>query len=97
MRHHQWTAFSLQPHWLHWHEWTRYSSRQNILMQFGGLIGEVDLDGPALLAFWLGQWTHVGKGAAFGLGGYRLLASPENPDAPPQACDPWSERQSARH
>lgn len=71
----------LYPQWLHWHEWTRYSSRQDTLMQFGGLIGEFDLDGSALATFWsalwLGQWTHVGKGTAFGLGGYRLSANYE--------------------
>jgi hypothetical protein len=47
-------------------------------MQFGGLIGGLTLDGPALPdlwpAFWLGQWTHLGKGTAFGLGGYRVIA-----------------------
>ncbi|WP_295455462.1 CRISPR system precrRNA processing endoribonuclease RAMP protein Cas6 [uncultured Thiodictyon sp.] len=72
----------LQPQGLSWHEWTRYSSRQDSLMQFGGLIGELTLEGPALPdlwpAFWLGQWTHVGKGTAFGLGGYRVLAAPES-------------------
>jgi hypothetical protein len=61
---------------LHWHDWTRFSSRQNTLMEMGGLIGELDLAGPALPAvwpaLWLGQWIHVGKGTAFGLGGYRI-------------------------
>ena len=46
-------------------------------MQFGGLIGGLTLDGPALFdlwsALWLGQWTHLGKGTAFGLGGYRVI------------------------
>ena len=46
-------------------------------MQFGGLVGEVALDGPSLPelwpALWLGQWTHVGKGTAFGLGGIGSL------------------------
>jgi hypothetical protein len=68
----------LQPQGLTWHEWTRYSSRQDSLMQFGGLIGGLTLDGPALPdlwpALWLGQWTHLGKGTAFGLGGYRVVS-----------------------
>ena len=38
-------------------------------MQMGGLIGEIELTGPALAALWpglwLGQWVHVGKGTAF--------------------------------
>ncbi|WP_295405670.1 CRISPR system precrRNA processing endoribonuclease RAMP protein Cas6 [uncultured Thiocystis sp.] len=71
-------ALHLHADWLRWHEWTRYSSRQDTLMQFGGLIGEFDLAGSALAdlwpALWLGQWTHVGKDTAFGLGGYRILA-----------------------
>ncbi len=62
---------------LSWHEWTRFSSRQNTRMQMGGLIGEFVLEGGALQTFWpalwLGQWVHAGKGTSFGLGGYRLL------------------------
>jgi hypothetical protein len=61
---------------LRWHEWTRFSSRQNTLMQMGGLLGDFRLAGPTLETFWpalwLGQWVHVGKGTSFGLGGYRL-------------------------
>jgi hypothetical protein len=83
-------ALDWQPRWLRWHEWTRYSSRQNTLMQFGGLIGEIDLAGPALgacwPALWLGQWIHVGKGTAFGLGGYRVDARADPVGAPSQAC-----------
>ncbi|MCF7992153.1 MAG: CRISPR system precrRNA processing endoribonuclease RAMP protein Cas6 [Thiohalocapsa sp.] len=66
----------LHADWLRWYEWTRYSSRQDTLMQFGGLIGELSLAGPGVAelwpALWLGQWTHIGKGTAFGLGGYRV-------------------------
>ena len=76
-------ALRLRPRGLRWHDWTRYSSRQDTLMQMGGLIGEIDLEGPALAgvwpALWLGQWTHVGKGTAFGLGGYRVGAPGEGP------------------
>ncbi len=61
---------------LDWHDWTRYSSRQDALIQMGGLVGEIDLVGAGLEPFWsylwLGQWTHAGKGAVMGLGGYRL-------------------------
>jgi hypothetical protein len=46
--------------------------------QLGGLIGELTIQGPALVelwpVLWFGQWTHVGKGTAFGLGAYRLDA-----------------------
>ena len=60
---------------LRWHDWTRYSSRQNRKMQLGGLIGSVRYAGhleefiPFLA---LGAFLHVGKNATFGLGKYRL-------------------------
>jgi hypothetical protein len=61
---------------LRWHEWTRYSSRQQTSMQMGGLLGQIELGGDGLPALWpllrLGQWTHLGKGTSFGLGRYRL-------------------------
>ncbi|HYN79577.1 MAG TPA: CRISPR system precrRNA processing endoribonuclease RAMP protein Cas6 [Lamprocystis sp. (in: g-proteobacteria)] len=61
---------------LRWHDWTRYSSRQHTLMQLGGLLGDLTIEGPALPdlwpVLWVGQWTHIGKGTAFGLGAYRL-------------------------
>ena len=61
---------------LRWQDWTRFSSRQDALIQMGGLVGELELDYTGLEPFWpylwLGQWTHTGKGAVMGLGGYRI-------------------------
>ncbi len=61
---------------LRWHDWVRYSSRQDALIQMGGLVGEIELAGAGLEPFWpylwLGQWTHAGKGAVMGLGRYRI-------------------------
>ena len=60
---------------LQWRDWTRYSSRQQQQMDLGGVIGRWKLTGdlaPFLHFLHLGQWLHVGKEAAFGLGGYRL-------------------------
>ena len=61
---------------LRWQEWTRHSSRQNELLQMGGLLGRFDLAGPEIGPFWpclwLGQWTHAGKGCSMGLGRYVL-------------------------
>ena len=61
-----------------WRDWTRYSSRQQQKMALGGVVGEWTLEGP-LAPFFpyldLGQWLHVGKEAAFGLGRYRLAGS----------------------
>ncbi|MCC7414060.1 MAG: CRISPR system precrRNA processing endoribonuclease RAMP protein Cas6 [Gammaproteobacteria bacterium] len=74
---------------LRWHDWTRYSSRQQTAMQMGGLVGTIDLAGAALAPFWpylwLGQWTHAGKAASMGLGCYQLevpASLPEPESAP---------------
>lgn len=64
---------------LHWRDWTRYSSRQDALMQLGGLVGEFELGGEGLALLWpllrLGQWTHLGKATSMGLGQYRIEAA----------------------
>lgn len=63
-----------------WVSWARYSNRQNQRMEWSGLVGEVTYEGQ-FDRFWpylvFGQWTHVGKGATFGLGRYRVTASPD--------------------
>lgn len=56
-----------------WCDWERYSSRQNKKMKLGGLVGYWQLleVSPQLLPLiYLGQWLHLGKGSAFGLGKY---------------------------
>ena len=58
-----------------WLDWTRYSSRQQQKMSLGGVVGTWMLEGDltALAPFLhLGEWLHVGKEAAFGLGRYTL-------------------------
>lgn len=64
---------------LHWHDWTRYSSRQQQEMTLGGVLGRWTLhahDSATLAAIfpwlWLGQWLHTGKNATMGMGGYTL-------------------------
>lgn len=60
---------------LRWRHWERYSNRQQKTMTLNGLVGEVRLRAvpPAFHALLvLGRWTHVGKNATFGLGGYTL-------------------------
>jgi hypothetical protein len=60
---------------LRWVDWERYSNRQQTRMRLGGFVGQVTYRGdfteffPYLL---LGTYTHVGKGATFGLGAYRI-------------------------
>ncbi|MBF0154078.1 MAG: CRISPR system precrRNA processing endoribonuclease RAMP protein Cas6 [Magnetococcales bacterium] len=89
---HAGTTLSIDPHHLiqraeavsargrlHWHDWTRRSSRQQRVMTLGGVTGRWTLSGDALETFWpflyLGQWLHVGKNATFGLGHYRIETS----------------------
>lgn len=77
-----------------WQEWTRRSSRQQKLMQLGGVVGRWTLRGnlsPFLPALHLGQWLHIGKESVFGLGRYVLQHnpphSPENLERVRQALD----------
>ncbi len=71
-------AFALDRVRLRWRDWARFSSRQDALIKMGGLVGEIELDGAGQEPFWpylwLGQWTHVGKGAVMGLGCYQISA-----------------------
>ncbi|MGC8791849.1 MAG: CRISPR system precrRNA processing endoribonuclease RAMP protein Cas6 [Bryobacteraceae bacterium] len=64
---------------LRWEEWARYSWRQRQKMLMGGLLGSFELGtaslGPLWPHLWLGQFTHAGKGATMGLGGYAVLAA----------------------
>lgn len=58
---------------LEWKDWERYSNRQNTKMKMGGFIGEITFEGaltPWLPLLRLGEVTHIGKGATFGLGKY---------------------------
>lgn len=61
---------------LRWQNWSRYSSRQDQKIRLGGVVGNFTLfEVPAELQtfLYLGQWTHLGKSAVFGLGKYKLL------------------------
>jgi len=58
-----------------WVSWARYSSRQEQKMQWEGLVGNATYEGD-LAPFWpylqFGQYIHVGHGATFGLGRFRI-------------------------
>lgn len=62
-----------------WRDMTRYSHRQQAVMQLGGVLGHIDLTAADLDPFWpylwLGQWLHAGSGATMGLGRYRIEAA----------------------
>ncbi|MCX7973803.1 MAG: CRISPR system precrRNA processing endoribonuclease RAMP protein Cas6 [Candidatus Aminicenantes bacterium] len=61
---------------INWVEWERFSFIQERRMKFGGFVGEVIYKGdlskflPFLI---LGEYIHVGKGASFGLGLYKIM------------------------
>ena len=61
---------------IRWHDWERYSQRQDQRMKLGGLVGEAEFAGewqPFLPLLRLGADLHVGKGTGFGLGRYEIL------------------------
>lgn len=62
---------------LRWHDWERWSNRQKTSMRFGGVVGEIRLEGdlapfaPLLRA---AEVAHIGKGTTFGLGQIQVAA-----------------------
>lgn len=63
---------SVGESWLRWHDWERYSNRQETKMKLGGFLGEVEYGGAAVRDFlpllFAGELLHVGAGTSFGLG-----------------------------
>lgn len=57
---------------LRWQDWTRYSSRQEAFMKFGGLMGKIHYSGNILPVFkdmlQFARIAHIGKQTSFGLG-----------------------------
>jgi CRISPR-associated endoribonuclease Cas6 len=56
---------------LRWHDWERWSQRQQSSMKLGGLVGKLVLEGdlhPFTTLLRAAEIVHVGKGATFGLG-----------------------------
>ena len=59
---------------LRWHNWQRYSSRQEQKINMGGFVGEVTYEGcmtPFLSPIKAGEILHVGKAATLGWEGMR--------------------------
>lgn len=58
-----------------WVDWDRYSGRRDVRITLGGLVGTVRYAGD-VDEFWpllkIGEYVHVGKGAVFGMGQYRI-------------------------
>ncbi len=69
---------------LRWHDWGRYSSRQDARMQLGGVLGGIAYRGdlrPFLALLRLGAALHIGKNTTFGLGRYTLALDESNAEA----------------
>jgi len=61
---------------LHWHDWERYSARQDSKMKMGGFTGRASFEGELdefMPFLGLGEYLHAGKGATFGLGKYEIM------------------------
>ena len=61
---------------LRWHDWERYSSRQQTKMKMGGLTGKIRYEGPIgsfMPLLKAGEILHAGKGTSFGLGKFHIL------------------------
>lgn len=62
-----------------WVSFRRYSSFKNKTEPLEGIVGEAEYAGPlreVLPLLIMGELTHLGKRAVFGLGRYRILAAP---------------------
>jgi hypothetical protein len=73
---HEAEKVGIQGNALRWWDWERYSSRQDIKMKMGGVVGEISYSGhiePFLPILKAGEVLHIGKGTSFGLGKYRIV------------------------
>ncbi len=64
---------------LYWHDWERYSNRQEQSMSFGGILGTVTYRGPLaeyLPLIRLCERLHIGKQTTFGLGRFTVENMP---------------------
>lgn len=64
---------------LRWHDWRRYSNRQEREMLLGGMTGSVVYEGPMaeyLPLLTLAEKVHLGKNTSFGMGRIRVAARP---------------------
>jgi hypothetical protein len=69
-----------------WHDWERYSARQDAKLKMGGLVGTAVYDGdlqPFAPLLAIGEVLHVGAATGMGLGRYRVgSAVDERQDVP---------------
>ncbi|HHW43833.1 MAG TPA: CRISPR system precrRNA processing endoribonuclease RAMP protein Cas6, partial [Desulfotomaculum sp.] len=58
-----------------WVDWERFSARQDSRIKMGGVVGRALYEGEVaefIPLLRLGELVHVGKGAVFGMGKYRV-------------------------
>lgn len=70
---------------LSWHDWKRYSNRQEESMLFGGMLGNISFVGkigPFMQIIEQASVMHIGKQATFGLGQFVFTWEPDPPEAP---------------
>ncbi len=76
-------SVTIEENRLHWHDWERYSSRQNTKMKMGGLVGTITYAGPLtpfLPILRAGEIVHAGKGTSLGLGRFTLIRDDDGVD-----------------
>lgn len=69
------SGITISENKLRFADWERYSNRQQTKMSMGGFMGEITLEGNLAPVWkWLkaGEYIHIGKNAAFGLGKYEI-------------------------
>jgi hypothetical protein len=71
---------------LRWHDWERWSARQETKIKMGGVVGRIEFSGDLgefLPYLRQGEMVHVGKGTAFGLGWYEVVVAEAASVTPP--------------
>jgi len=64
-----------EENYLYWHDWERYSARQDVRMKLGGFKGKITFQGaitPFLPFIRMGEYIHLGQDTSFGLGKYLI-------------------------
>jgi hypothetical protein len=60
---------------LRWHDWERFSNKQNTKIKMGGFVGDIVFKGnitPFISFMEIGNIIHIGKGCTMGMGKYEM-------------------------
>ena len=64
---------------LRWHDWERYNAQQKTLMNMGGFMGTLEIEGdlaPFAPLLRTAEIIHIGRGTPFGLGRVAVETAP---------------------